>query len=82
MGGTHLFWTRFPIGNLSILPDLFRHDPISEMWSQWGEGWEVKSHMNPPSSCAFFRTSSKEDPAGTEMECVYGGQTLGTVNMT
>lgn len=40
--GTRLFWTRFTIGNMSILPDLFRHDPISEMWSRWGEGWEVK----------------------------------------
>lgn len=38
--------------------------------------------MNPPSSWAFFRTSSNEDPAGTEMECLYGGQTLGTFSIT
>lgn len=38
--------------------------------------------MNPPSSWAFIRTSSKEDPAGTEMECLYGGQTLGTFSIT
>lgn len=38
--------------------------------------------MNPPSSWAFCRTSSNEDPAGTETECLYGGQTLGTFSMT
>lgn len=38
--------------------------------------------MNPPSSWAFISTSSKEDPAGTEMECLYGGQTLGTFSIT
>lgn len=40
------------------------------------------SHVNPASSRAFLRTSSKEDPAETEMGCLYGGKTLGTFSMT
>ena len=38
--------------------------------------------MNPLSFWAFLRTSSKEDPAGTEMEFMYGGETLGTFSTT
>lgn len=48
-----------------------------------GEGWEVgKSHLNLPCSWAFFRTSSREEPAGTETECLYEGEMPETFSMT
>lgn len=39
-------------------------------------------HVNPPTSCAIFRTSSKEDPAKTKNVCSYGGRTLETFSVT
>ena len=48
-----------------------------------GEGREVgRSHLNLPCSWAFFRTSSREEPAGTETECVYEGETPETFSTT
>ena len=48
-----------------------------------GEGREVgRSHLNLPCSWAFFRTSSREEPAGTETECLYEGEMLETFSKT
>ena len=48
-----------------------------------GEGWEVgRSHLNLPCSWAFFRTSSREEPAGTETECLYEGEMPETFSVT
>ena len=56
---------------------------VSGMWGQEGvRAGRWGSHMNPLSFWAFLRTSSKEDPAGTEMEFMYGGETLGTFSTT
>lgn len=70
------------LGNL-----LFHPHPIRVLFQgcgvRWGEDWEVGgSHVNPVSSWAFLRTSSKEDPAGTEMRCLYGCKAWGTFSMT
>lgn len=41
-----------------------------------------RSHLNLPCSWAFFRTSSREEPAGTETECLYEGEMPETSSVT
>lgn len=56
------------------LPSPSHLHPVSGRWGG--------SHVNPVSSWAFLRTSSKEAPAGTEMRCLYGCKAWGTFSMT
>ena len=60
------------------------HVPFWGCGVELGEGWEMggQSHLNLLCSWAFFRTSSKEEPTGTETECLYEGKMLETFSVT
>lgn len=80
--GTHISGPDSPLAARESLPSylgmtMFQGCGVGGVRA--GTWW---SYMNPPSCWAFFRTSSNEDPAGTEMKCLYGGQTLGTFSVT